>query len=309
MSEKENTFKIPLFNGTGFGNWRFRIEGVLDEKGLLKFIEKDFAEILATGKDEDAKEKLKKSERQCRNIIIQTVHDDQLENIKDKKTAKEMIDSLAKIYERKSIAGQLLLRRQLLTMKYSESDEMSEHLLKFDKKIRELKSSGAKMEDLDIVCHLLLTLPKGYNFLVTAIETMDQDKITVDFVKSRLLDEFNKKNAGTSSEKVTPSAMNANVTCYGCSQVGHIRSQCPENKKKKNNSRKMKNNSEKSSAKNSQANEAQSMTAICEERTPTSINMIKACTGNETATATQTATTAAAHTYIQRRSSAKAIRK
>lgn len=115
------------------------------------------------------------------------IHDDQLENVKDKTTAKAMIDCLAGIFERKSIAGQLLLRRQLFTMKYSESDEMSEHLLKFDKMIRELKSSGAKIEDLDIVYHLLLTLPKTYGFLVTAIETMDQDKRWTNSTKRKLV--------------------------------------------------------------------------------------------------------------------------
>lgn len=106
---------------------------------------------------------------------------------------------------------------------------MKDHLLKFDRKIRELKSMGAKMEELDIVCNLLITLPKRYNTLVTAIETMDSDKITLDFVKSRLLDEHQKHNPNASSEKSSTAAMNTSVTCYG-----HIKSQCHKKKKAKN---------------------------------------------------------------------------
>lgn len=81
------------------------------------------------------------------------------------------------------------------------------------------------MEELDIVCNLLITLPKRYNTLVTAIETMDSDKITLDFVKSRLLDEHQKHNPSVSGEKSSTAAMNTSVTCYACGQVGHIKSQ------------------------------------------------------------------------------------
>lgn len=52
--------------------------------------------------------------------------------IKDKKTVKEMIDSLRSIYERKCVASQLLLRKQLLVLRYNESDEMSRHFIVFD---------------------------------------------------------------------------------------------------------------------------------------------------------------------------------
>lgn len=304
MSEQTNTVKIPLFNGTGFSNWRFRIQSVMDEKNLTAFLTTKLDKLLEKAKDDKEKEELKKKEKQCKNIIVQSIHDDQLENVKDKKTAKEMIDCLAGIFERKSIAGQLLLRRQLLTMKYSESDEMSEHLLKFDKMIRELKSSGANMEDLDIVCHLLLTLPKTYGFLVTAIETMDQSKITLDFVKSRLLDEFNKKKTGVSSERATSSAMNAGITCYGCGQVGHIKSQCKSKQKDKKNFKKKK-NSEKNSANATQSNDSvASMSAICEHTASTETvmhttgkNVNKAC--NSTATAAAATTTTKQHSTPQ----------
>jgi len=53
----------------------------------------------------------------------------QLENVIEKKTAKEMFDALCNIYERKSIASQLLLRKKLLIMKYNENDDILEHFL------------------------------------------------------------------------------------------------------------------------------------------------------------------------------------
>lgn len=49
------------------------------------------------------------------------------------------------------------------------------------------------MEDMDLICHLLLTLPKSYEALVTALETMHPQMRNMDLVKSRLIDENNKR--------------------------------------------------------------------------------------------------------------------
>ena len=63
-----------------------------------------------------------------------------------------MFDTLCAIFERKSVATQVLLRKQLLMMKYNESEDMIEYLLQFDKRIRELKSTGATMQEQLYIC-------------------------------------------------------------------------------------------------------------------------------------------------------------
>jgi len=79
-------------------------------------------------------------------------------------------------------------------MKFNAAnDTLSSHLLKFDKLIRELRSTGAKLEETDIVCHLLLTMPAEYDTIVTAIETLSMKQLTVSFVKNRLLHEESKR--------------------------------------------------------------------------------------------------------------------
>lgn len=127
--------------------------------------------------------------------MIDHISDDQLELIKDKSMAKEIYDALKSIFERKSVAGQLLLRKRLCTMIYNEMGDMNKHLLEFDKTIRELKGIGAKLEDMDVICQL----PKSYDALVTSLET--------------LLDEYRKRNVenkkGISESGNAPTAMNA----------------------------------------------------------------------------------------------------
>lgn len=268
-----NITKIQQFDGTNFSNWKYRVGVLLDEKGLRKYIEKTLDEVL--GEVEPTKrEEAKTEEKKCISILVQSIHDSQLEYVREKTKAKDMYDALCGIFERKSIATQLLLRKQLLMLKYNASDDITNHFLLFDRKIRELKSTGAKMEELDVVVHLLLTLPKEYDNLVTALETMDQEKLSLDFVKTRLMDEYNKRTGGNSSSKSSePGAMSAKaggrsseIICYRCHKSGHKKSECWQNKKGKHgkNAKKGTENANKASD-----TKAESMCAVVNEQTKT----------------------------------------
>jgi len=60
----------------------------------------------------------------------------QLEYAKDKVTFFDLWSSLCNTFERKGIASQLLLRKNLLTMKFNaNNDLLVNHFLKFDKLI------------------------------------------------------------------------------------------------------------------------------------------------------------------------------
>lgn len=253
---------IPLFDGSNYNNWSFRLATLLDERNLLPYIEKNLSEIVAalpeTATAAD-KTKCAENEKKCKTIIVRTVHDCQLETIKEKKSSKEMIDALKAIYERKSVSSQLFLRKQLLTLKYNESEEMSNHFMVFDKLIRSLKSSGAEMGEIETVCLLLLTMPKSFDGLVTALETMEPDRLTPEFVKNRLLDEANKRKQGGSLMKSGgSSAMNAGVICYSCNKPGHYKSQCLQRKKKAFDKGKSTSHWGKSNKKSESANNAKS---------------------------------------------------
>lgn len=125
-----------------------------------------------------------------------------MEYVKDKETSFEIWNVLKNTFERKGIASQLLLRKALLTMKYNASSQtMESHFLNFDKLVRNLRSTGGTLEETDVVCHLLLTLPVEYNVVVTALETLSQENLTLPFVKNRLLDEESKRKGNVKSSQ------------------------------------------------------------------------------------------------------------
>lgn len=128
-------------------------------------------------------------------MIIQCIANSHLQYVKDKATAYQMWQSLGSVFQRKGIASQLYLRKKLLSLKLQEGTPLEMHFLNFEETVRELKSVGTKLEQIDIVCQLLLSLPKEYDGIVTALETLEVERLTMEFVKAKLLDQEIKKSS------------------------------------------------------------------------------------------------------------------
>lgn len=246
--DMDDKTKIIAFDGKGFHNWKFRMETVLDMHDLLDCLQREVMDIaeLQVGDSDTAAvsaEKQKKTterkvqEKKCKSLIVQAISDNQLELIKDCQTPKQIWDKLKNVFERRGVSGQLFLRKQLLTLKYVDGvgSDMSDHLLRFDKIIRELKGSGATVEEADAVCHLLVTLPSSFDSVVTAIETLPGD-ITMDFVKKRLLDvDMKRRNSdavdgacGGDGVAMASKHGRKKLKCFQCGKLGHRKAECPD---------------------------------------------------------------------------------
>ncbi|KAH0808845.1 hypothetical protein GEV33_013946 [Tenebrio molitor] len=178
----------------------------------------DAAEIMAQDKVKK-KEQLKKRDKNCKSQIVQRVADSHFEYVKDKETAFEIWTKLKNTFERQSLGGELLLRKELLLMKYSPAKETLEtHFLKFDRVMRDLRSTGAKMEEQDIVCHLLLTMPGKYDSVITALETLSSEKLTLSFMRTRLPDEDMKREGKQRKNKTETQPPLAFATPEGTKQ-------------------------------------------------------------------------------------------
>lgn len=231
---------------------------LLEEHELQECIETEVDDVQAVKVEVDdspdvrqqkanKKEKRVKKDRRCKSLLISRIHDSQLEYVQERQSPKEIWDALSRVFERKSIASRMHLKRQMLSMRF-EGGSLRDHFLRFDRLIREYRGTGADMDEFDVVCHLLLTLGPAYSTVVTALETMPEENLSMEFVKCRLLDEETKKK-GLDVESGTVSKDTAAFTgsqqtkkvfkCFGCKKEGHKLAECP-NKKKKNEREKVK---------------------------------------------------------------------
>lgn len=223
---KRNKFGIVPFAGSDFENWLFRLEVVLEEHDLWS---------VTFGKAENDKK-----EKKSRSIIIQCIADSHLEYVKDCVSPKNIISKLKNTFEKKGIASQLLIRRKLLTLKFQESGTLEEHFRIYDTLIRQLKTTGAKPDESELVCGLLLTMPPAYNTVITAIETI-QVEISLDFVKKRLLDEelklktqevtenevfFTRETKERTKYNTGEKGKSFPFECYNCGKKGHMKADC-----------------------------------------------------------------------------------
>lgn len=257
MEEEKNEIRKQfIFNGKDFNNWKFRMEILLKEHDTEEFITKsleEFTEIAVNNLDDTAarerkaklKEELRKKERKCYSLIVQRVSNDYLEYVMDKPNPKAAWKAMCDAFERKGVSNRMFLRRKLSSLKMKENESLEKHLLEFDKILRSLKAVGAKMEEEDIICQLFLSLPKSYDSVVTALETMKAEELTMEFVKGRLLDsDIKMKSSVVVAERPEqnineeyPTAMlgykKKFITCYLCGEKGHYQSDCPNNKRTK----------------------------------------------------------------------------
>ena len=165
----------------------------------------------------------------AKSVIVQCITDKHLDLVKDAKTARKMMQTLVDIFERKSVVSKLMLKRKLLTLKLIKKDELEDHFLNFDTTIRELENAGSKMEESDKVCYLLLSLSDEYESIITVIETLNND-VTMEFVKSRLLDEESKLKSKINYNGclggITFKALHLQLVCYKCGKEGHKANDC-----------------------------------------------------------------------------------
>lgn len=195
-----NKNNIKPFNGEKYSVWKFRVRALLSELNILKVVDEEIpVEVDDTWKQAD---------RSAMSVLIKHLGDSFLKYAAGDVSAHAIFQNLGAIYERRSLASQLAAHKRLITLKLLSEMTLSSHFIVFDEIVSQLFAAGAKMEEMNKVVYLLQTMPSSYNSVITAIETMSDDTLSLAFVKNKLLDfEIKLRNESTDTSKKVMSAV------------------------------------------------------------------------------------------------------
>lgn len=219
--------KIKLFDGKRFDAWKFRVENFLEAQDVLSVLSSD-APTDATQLDNWTK-----MDRKAKNIIISLIDDDHLEHVRGRTTAKAMWTSLNSTFGGTSMAKQNMLRSKLDRLKYQIGSDMKSHLMSFDEIVRDLTSSGAILQTNEVLYYLFKTFPEEFQPLITALENVKDDNLTIDYVKSRFLNEEIRQNQRETFATKDAAFATFSGECYNCHKKGHKSTECTRKSQKK----------------------------------------------------------------------------
>jgi hypothetical protein len=110
-----------LDGAMNFRSWKIRINNILEENDLDDYVKN---EIVAPT-DDAGKATYKKNLAKEKGILIDSVKDHLLPHISQKKTTKEIYDSLTSLFETKNPSRKRALQSQLRNLKMTKDDTIT----------------------------------------------------------------------------------------------------------------------------------------------------------------------------------------
>ena len=191
--------KIANLNRDNFSTWKFQMK--------MHLIGKDLWDIV-TGTEElpfeatpDEKEHFRKRNNKALSQICMHVEENLQIYLRGCSTGKEAWDILAGHFEEKTLSKKIFYRRKLYSIRLSNSTTMESHINAIRNIADHLDSLDNPISEDDLVMILLSSLSEDYNNLLTTLETLREDQLTWNYVRDRLITEYQRRKPTRSTPK------------------------------------------------------------------------------------------------------------
>lgn len=210
----------------GSATWKVRLENLLSREDVWHTIAEDIPE--------EKSEKWKTTDRRAKATLMLMLEDNQLPLVKKCVHARDAYEALKVYHQKTTRSVRVSLLKKLCAINMSKRGDLEQHLLEVDELFERLDSAGTELDKDTKICMLLRSLPPSFDNLVTALDSRSDDDISMDVVKSRLMDEYHRRleregGGATKSEKAMRSAeygQSEKKVCHFCKKPGHIRRNC-----------------------------------------------------------------------------------
>ena len=160
-------YKIEKFNGNNFSLWKMKMKVVLRKNNCLATIGERSMEMT---------DDVKWNEMDGNAIadLHMVLANKVLSSVAEKKTAKEIRNTLIKLYEAKSLYNKIFLKRRLYTLRIVESTSTTDHINTLKTLFSQLTTLDHKIEENERAKLLLQSLSDSYDQLIIILTNNNQ---------------------------------------------------------------------------------------------------------------------------------------
>ncbi|UYV68010.1 hypothetical protein LAZ67_5002782 [Cordylochernes scorpioides] len=132
-------------------------------------------EAIDADEDQRKYEKTKIKQEKALATIALSISTEQQIHVIDCKTASEVWTTLEQIFEPKSRARILQLKKQFVNIKFIEEENMINYLSRFKTCSDNLREAGCEVKDEDLAYSMLAGLPDSYDGIIMNFSNMTDD--------------------------------------------------------------------------------------------------------------------------------------
>ena len=202
----EESFKVEKLNGENYHSWKFNLKMYLMGKDLWDIVQE--VEVLTERSTPQQRELFRKRDNRAMSIINLSITNDLQIYVRSAKSATEAWNNLADHFEEKTLSKIIYYRRKLYKMSMGKGMTMESYVNSLKTVSEHLEALNDPVSEKDLVMILISSLPEDYNNLVTALETLQIEQLTWNYVRDRVMSEYlRKKGDDVSSRKTSQDAL------------------------------------------------------------------------------------------------------
>ena len=146
-------------------SWKYRIDQILRENDLEKYIKNEVVEP----QENEAKEKHKKDLIRVMRIIADSIKHNLIPQLSSKETPKEMYDSLSRMYEGRNNIRKMNLRAQLKSTNMSQGESIEDYFTMVSQFKEKIESIGYFADEDELVMTSLNGLTRPWDSFIHTI--------------------------------------------------------------------------------------------------------------------------------------------